>query len=160
MPQAVTERGPTIRAGARAGRRSYLIKSIIVLALTGACFLFFLVWQRDDRAVAAERKTVEQYRVVLQAEVDKLGQLPHRVPAESDLPYPKRYRYLEDATRHYARHTEEPIIVLVSPRIPRIIKADGRVVIITENKQLRVEWMKERDFSEAWTGQIKAAEQR
>ena len=147
MPQAVTERLREKQIADRSLRRSKLRHSILFVAITAIALLLFLVWRRDRHYVQQPLAELDRYRSALQAQYDRLGQLPARLPRVPNTTSRRAtYLYIDDATRYYQQKTTEPVIVLSTRSINQILGTDGRAVVIAEGKQLRVEWITEAEF--------------
>jgi hypothetical protein len=131
-------------------RRQWILRTGLLLGLTGLSLTLLVLWRRDPDTVALLTRANQKCATAIQAHLDSTGLLPASLPdAENSYCY-----YASYANRFYAQRTSRPVIIAATAPISLILHSDGRCVIIFERGRVRSEWMTAVQFSDAYQAQI------
>lgn len=127
----------------------------MAFAVVGAMALCVLVtWDRDRDERTYQMACMEACRAQLQERLDKAGALPPGV-YQQPRGFPPRLpeRFIGPAGRVLIGRLPEPVLVAHSTLVRQYLRYHGRVVILLEDGQLRVEWWNSGRLSHEWRAQ-------
>lgn len=147
--EPAAERGLDRRAHER---RNWAARSLTSLILFGIVLLVVVVGWRDQRVRARQVDSLGAYVRVLNDQLRDGQHLPAVFRPMLDPPPPEpidEFKYCTDSLRIFAQQREEPTIILWNATpIAMALGADGRAVGIYDHGRVRVEWMREGEFSQ------------
>ncbi len=128
------------------GRRRWVFRSTVTLAMTAVVLCFFVAWRRDQNVIHNRIDALKAVVTELQSQVDSLGRLPADPPESSRLAFSY---YVSDVERYYAPHAAEPMIIAATDPITMLFKSDGLAVIVYDKGKVSAAWMLNSEYENA-----------